>query len=1647
MLDSTLIDENLSLDPQYSDAQYDALIEQGRYFDALHYAESCWGVLSTWRSEPQLEVAITVLSHLGRDRDSDAVMLRAWRRFPKNADFCAKYAFYLLNNLGPIRAEVFAEQQHDLLASANDPTDYLVLKLCLQATRKNFVEAKALLEQARQFSPNSSWLDRIELMLLRDQLLFDEELALAERLLKTKPRVTVVLDNARALVRKQQSQAAMHLLAQYAPRMQSCRLWAELIHIAARLMDWQQCQQAIAGFLRLQKVPDRDEHDLIYSSLGRIALAAGNKEQALIEFAKTKHPYYRQVEQNVRQWQGDGQMMRLLAVPHERQGHLTCAPATMSALCRYFGVEASQQSIAEQICYNGTPETLERQWLVNNGFAYVELDLTPELTIALIDADLPFALVTTHGFSSHLQAVIGYHRGLGIAYLMDPSRDYTTELQLVGGLNAEGAHGPRAMVFVPKAQSARLDCFQSEVTQLYDLYAKFSVACDANQLPQASEWSAQMQQLAPEHRLTLKVGRILAIEQNDESAILGYTERLLARYPDHVVWLSSRFHSLKNLGEGEKALDYLFATVQKYPDADLKIRLFRQIYHMPRYREETLKLLSQLQISGSYNAEVYDLLADFYWQEKQYHLALRYYFYACCLDDTQQEFVESYYKAAIFLQQTDDVLARLQARFDKYGARSASPAMSLYRAYNWQSKAQLGLDVLAQARQLRPQDQELLVFSLQELLYHGQLPAFDALFQQNQQLLSQSQGWYWLAKKADWQGELTEAIGFYRQCFELTPWQSHVADAYFAALRRCNEDETIVATLEKLAQLDPNQPALFNYKADWHPDSAIAATAIEKLANLYPHNAWYQRRAIRQQMQRGELDASLTRIVALLALLPHQVENQLLHAQILFQLQEAAQAKSQVEAILMHQIDQTEAIGLLMSLSVSVQEKRQSLQWLVAELSRQTNYGDAILDVAALALRYFDASEQQPFIAVLAANNHVWSSRLAWSWLLQTRDEAQALVQLQQAVVDFPLLPRLHLELAERAAKQQDKTLAHQSYQQALKLNPSYSRASRLYAIFLETQEDITQEIQVLSRALQYDPKDGILHGFIADAFLRSDDKNSARYHLEKAVRFDTDYLWAWQRLQSLGAELGRADDAYQLAWHLHKESPHLLGPLSALAVLAVAPELKVRYWLQTIALEPSNYKLHLPLLEYWLERGQYPQMFDHVRDFYGNAPQPFEIASIMARAYEQTGHAERAATILTEAMTISNPDLKYWEQLFEILRQHKMTKELEHCARLLLTRQPTSASAICAAAEQLSVLNKAKEATELFAKAWAMASDNRYIGLNYLDDLLDQHRFEDADVVVRQLMLKHDDAWVKQRQLKVLLGQAEQAKASALWQQIIPEKIDHAYMYDNACKAFPKYAPMLMQQLAVQLTEASHMAGYCLARWQQSQKQNKLTELIINTAPCEGWNGLYEFYLEGFASKAQLPPAKMLDPFLTRIAAVSALAATLANIYRVNGRLYQAANVYSKIEASQRPCFVSYHYGITLVDLNQWPQALFVFNQGAEAEPDNCFHNLQLWRLAAEFVQHGEVSSNLSYVNRHELTDTEILVLECLQLVLQLPNADGSAVMAQMQVIRKAGGNRAQTSRVRKVARAMFVAIQQHHAEYTFSQRCKLVFFSFSMF
>ncbi|MBU2114443.1 MAG: C39 family peptidase [Gammaproteobacteria bacterium] len=1634
---------------------YTKLADNGRYLDAQTYCLKRWGPIAGWQQLHQRKIAMRLLANLGRDRDADAILLRSWRSFQYDADLCLKMVFYKLNRFGPIVAQRFYQHHLPLLQQLeNASTDLALTQICFYTEQKDFVAANQLLEQIRPLAKDYSWFNRIALNLLQEQQLYAEAAELTNRLLQLYLSDHMLLACCRALLRAQRGDAAKTLLQRHAPNYQSCRLWSELMRLSSRSMDWQLCRKAVTQFQQLQLQPDRTDADLLAICKAKIALSRGDYLTARDMLSTSYCSYNVMLRNNLLAYEPVAQPIKLLPVPHVRQHHLTCAPATLAALSAYFGQHVSQEDIAAEICFDGTPDTLERQWLRQHGYAFIELELnSAELCYQLIDAELPFALVTTYGMSAHLQAVVGYNKALGTAYLMDPSCDTTTEMLLTQTLADESASGPRAMVFVPQTQRDRLTHFANNSTVLYQLYDQVESCRKANAITDARQHLASMQQYDAQHRLTLIANRSMAIEQNDELLINSLTDQLLQQYPDHVGWRLSRFQSLKNLGQIDYAITYLMQQVKSKPHIDLKIRLFSEIYRLQQHRHYCQLLLRDLEISGSYRAEVYGLLADYYWQEQDYIKSCHYYFVACCLDDTHEDYVESYFKAARFLKQTDHAMQRLQQRFEKYGARAASPAISLYRAYDWQGKAQQGLKILEQAREKRPDDIDLVSFSLTTLLHHGQVDQFDLLLKQQRKLLTEAQFYYWQAQRLEWQGELAQAAENYRHCFELSPLLSRFAEPYFSSLRRSNNKELLCDVLEHLKLQYSSHPQLMYYFADWHPDPDIASTALGELAAMYPHNTWLQRRWINHLLKLQKLDEAERNCIDLIQRLPLQSENKLLLARILQAKQLPDVAKAHVMDVLEQQIDHDDAIRMLFELSTSLIDKQNSLQWLLDAMLTQTHYGDAFLDVVYYAERFFSEKHKQQFIQqVLQQNLHVWSARLAWATLLQQNDYTGALKQLQLAIAEFPLLPRNHLALAELYQKMREFELARVCYHQAISLNPAWSYASKQFALFLEQQGDADMEIKVISDTLKHNPDDAYLHGFLADAYFRQNATIKAIEHLQLAVRFEHSYTWAWQRLQQIATDADKPELTWQLAESLHQQFPHSVGVIQALAQLSTNPATKRDYWLQALQLAPADSRIHIDLLQYYLERGNYAELFEHIEHYFVAANRPFEISSILAKAWEYIGKPGEAVDILSASVQLHTPPLRYWQHLIDLQQQLQNNSAAAKTALELIQRLPNDAMAQCVAAEYLLNIDSNKYQKQIdvaLQLAYQLEPTNQYIVLTLADQLLLKRQNADCLNLIEQLHLQHRDIWTINRQLKALLRLDNVAPALQLWQEVIVSKEEHFWLYNNTLQYAEQHSSLLLQELTNNLTNAANLAGYTLAKWLTPKQPKKVLQLLQSTEACPAWDGMYEYYLEQQETEHKLPSATLVDPFMARIAANPELAGRLAFLFRAHTRLYQAAELYHSIDATQRPCYVSYHYAITLMDLRRWDDALSVLQLGANSTPDNCFHNLQLWLLGCSFCLQTTDVSAIRFVNRQQLTETEHIVWELFSLLHDQKQEPMQPTqlkqrLSELKSLAKQVGT---DDKINRIGRQCFAQLQQMTETYDWTVRWQLKWLSFWLF
>src|SRR5207247_11408257 len=118
------------------------------------------------------------------------------------------------------------------------------------------------------------------------------------------------------------------------------------------------------------------------------------------------HPLYQEMAERRPSVAGSGGVQ--LPVGFVRQHHMTCAPATLSAISRFWQMHAEHLSLAEAICYDGTPAHSERQWAEQHGSRVREFTLTRESVIAVVDRRVPFTLPTVQPGLAHLQAGAGY---------------------------------------------------------------------------------------------------------------------------------------------------------------------------------------------------------------------------------------------------------------------------------------------------------------------------------------------------------------------------------------------------------------------------------------------------------------------------------------------------------------------------------------------------------------------------------------------------------------------------------------------------------------------------------------------------------------------------------------------------------------------------------------------------------------------------------------------------------------------------------------------------------------------------------------------------------------------------------------------------------------------------------------------------------------------------------------------------------------------------------------------------------------------------------------------------------------------------------------------------------------------------------------
>ena len=95
---------------------------------------------------------------------------------------------------------------------------------------------------------------------------------------------------------------------------------------------------------------------------GRGRLSFGRHDGSIHFAEQSQSDFFKFVAENLKQAERATKPVLLLPVGFVRQHHVTCGPATLSAISRYWSMPADHLQVAEEICYDGTPAHSERLW-------------------------------------------------------------------------------------------------------------------------------------------------------------------------------------------------------------------------------------------------------------------------------------------------------------------------------------------------------------------------------------------------------------------------------------------------------------------------------------------------------------------------------------------------------------------------------------------------------------------------------------------------------------------------------------------------------------------------------------------------------------------------------------------------------------------------------------------------------------------------------------------------------------------------------------------------------------------------------------------------------------------------------------------------------------------------------------------------------------------------------------------------------------------------------------------------------------------------------------------------------------------------------------------------------------------------------------
>jgi tetratricopeptide (TPR) repeat protein len=1119
--------------------------ERGQVLDALRLAEN-FAPIESWTGLRPCVVAARIAANAGSPRLATKLTLRAWRIDRNNAEALAQYGYEILGRRGPF---VLWQKLREWQERSDTPVEHfaevLALKGSAAASLRDFANAEAFLARAEATDPKRAWIRLQRARLLECQDRVEEALETVREASALYPHPyyrAAVQMQAQLLQSLDRDEDAIRLLSEAGEVLQNGPVMGQLYALLSENGQWNEAETALERFVALSPLLEKPGRNWVDAQRARAAYHRGQRADAARFASLLDDDFHKQFVAKLAAAPEAAERVQL-DVSFVRQHFKTCAPATLTALGRFWRMSSEHLKLAEAMCYDGTPSWQQRDWAEQNGWAVCEFRVTPESAVALLERGIPFAITTVEATSAHMMAVMGFDRTRGTLLLRDPSQPYVIEYQGEEFLKRYRAFGPHGMVFIPSGERAQLDGVELPEAALYESRHRFWLALSKHDRDGAMSALRQLESDSTDAVLTWEARLELATYDGNITEQARCLDKLLELFPNNAARLLRRHDCLQHATREERVQFLTEACRTKDADPALFLALARSLQGDAQRTTEARRWLRRAMRFRPMDAGAINVLADLHWGYGQLEEAVECYRFAANLEGFREHLYQAWFVACRRTRRTSEAITHLQDRFARFGRRSEQPALTLAWAWREMEQPARAREVLEEAIRLRPADGYLLLRAASVMA--GSLDA-DASGEADKYLQA-AKGKVrtsdWLRTSAEIAENRLDFVTSLQVSRELLQREPLALDGHSGVVRALARREGMAAALAELQQSCARFPHHFGLRrmvVEWSSEAGPEAIAVaaRELLRLEPSDAWAHRELALAEVRLQHGEEALHAANESVRIEPRSSVSFSVLGHVHRQLGHLSEARTHHRQAVSLSVDNTAAISALLELARTDHERKEELAFIERELIQQVVTGDGLITYLETARPIQQSETLLSFLRRAHAERpdlwHAWSSLVSQLTHLGRLDEALEIAR--QAAEKFPHLPRIWLDLAQvhRWRNQPEEEIA--VAERAFEMNPAWSRTTLALTAALERRGRLSDARHIYERALNHVPRDAQLHACHAHLLWRLRQSEEAFAGVERALRLAPASGWAWDLLGDWSAQAGRPERTMEFARILVQE-------------------------------------------------------------------------------------------------------------------------------------------------------------------------------------------------------------------------------------------------------------------------------------------------------------------------------------------------------------------------------------------------------------------------------------------------------------------------------------------------------------------------------